>query len=131
QPLNAEMEALIQASAFDIFGKPRTTQYREFKALSRNPAATHSRLGSRSSPNLSSALSAEHSVTQRSASVLTAITTDQKRSADFPVRSNARIENSSRNDQAHSVSGSSGLESPRFAGIDSATAHSPEQLWLF
>jgi len=28
------------------------------------------------------------------------------------------------------VSGSCGLESPRFAGIDSATAHSPEQLWL-
>jgi DNA polymerase III alpha subunit len=32
QPLNEEMEVLIQAGAFDEFGKPRTTQYWEFKA---------------------------------------------------------------------------------------------------
>jgi len=34
QPLNEEMEAMIQASAFDDFGKSRTTQYWEFKSLS-------------------------------------------------------------------------------------------------
>jgi error-prone DNA polymerase len=33
QPLNEEMEHLIQVGAFDIFGKPRTTQYWEFRAL--------------------------------------------------------------------------------------------------
>ncbi len=32
QPLNEEMESLIRASAFDGFGKSRTTQYWEFKA---------------------------------------------------------------------------------------------------
>src|ERR1043166_7983544 len=31
QPLNEEMESLIRAGAFDDFGKPRTTQYWEFK----------------------------------------------------------------------------------------------------
>ena len=33
QPLREEMEALIQVGAFDGFGKPRTTQYWEFKSL--------------------------------------------------------------------------------------------------
>ena len=32
QPLNEEMESLIQAGAFDEFGQPRTTQFWEFKA---------------------------------------------------------------------------------------------------
>jgi len=36
QPLNEEMEALIQAGAFDDFGKSRTTQYWEFKSLAAN-----------------------------------------------------------------------------------------------
>src|SRR5439155_20075208 len=31
QPLNEEMESLIKTGAFDDFGKPRTTQYWEFK----------------------------------------------------------------------------------------------------
>src|SRR5205085_1599815 len=31
QPLNEEMDSLIKAGAFDEFGKPRTTQYWEFK----------------------------------------------------------------------------------------------------
>jgi DNA-directed DNA polymerase III PolC len=44
QPLNEEMESLIQAGAFDGFGKPRTTQYWEFKSLARPSAkiAPHS-----------------------------------------------------------------------------------------
>ena len=33
QPLNEEMQSLIQAGAFDDFGKTRTTQYWEFKSL--------------------------------------------------------------------------------------------------
>jgi len=33
QPLNEEMEAMIQAGAFDDFGKSRTIQYWEFKSL--------------------------------------------------------------------------------------------------
>jgi error-prone DNA polymerase len=37
QPLNEEMERLIQAGAFDLFGKPRTTQYWQFRALLRTP----------------------------------------------------------------------------------------------
>jgi DNA polymerase-3 subunit alpha len=41
QPLNEEMEVLIQAGAFDIFGKRRTTQYWEYKALSQNTARSH------------------------------------------------------------------------------------------
>src|SRR4030095_775625 len=33
QPLGEEMQALIQVGAFDDFGKPRTAQYWELKAL--------------------------------------------------------------------------------------------------
>ena len=40
QPLNEEMEALIQAGAFDCFGKSRTAQYWEFKALAQIPSRT-------------------------------------------------------------------------------------------
>jgi DNA polymerase III alpha subunit len=36
QPLSEEMEALIRVGAFDDFGRSRTAQYWEFKALSQN-----------------------------------------------------------------------------------------------
>jgi DNA polymerase III alpha subunit len=42
-PLNEEMEILIQAGAFDEFGKSRVIQYWEFKALSHNTVSPGSR----------------------------------------------------------------------------------------
>jgi len=52
QPLNEEMESLIQAGAFDGFGKPRTTQYWEFKSLSRSSARSTQQLWLLPSENL-------------------------------------------------------------------------------
>jgi DNA-directed DNA polymerase III PolC len=40
QPLAEEMEPLIRVGAFDEFGKPRTTQYWDFKALCRSEIAS-------------------------------------------------------------------------------------------
>src|SRR5258708_39713639 len=40
QPMKEEMEAMIQAGAFDDFGKSRTTQYWEFKSLAANRTST-------------------------------------------------------------------------------------------
>jgi len=42
-PLNEEMEVLIQAGAFDEFGKSRVIQYWEFKALSHSTVSLASR----------------------------------------------------------------------------------------
>jgi error-prone DNA polymerase len=38
QPLDEEMDSFIRAGVFDEFGKPRTSQYWEFKTLSRSQA---------------------------------------------------------------------------------------------
>jgi DNA-directed DNA polymerase III PolC len=42
EPLNEEMEALIQVGAFDNFGKPRAAQYWEFKSICQIPIRTRS-----------------------------------------------------------------------------------------
>jgi DNA polymerase III alpha subunit len=52
QPLPEEMDSLIRVGAFDVFGKPRTSQYWEFKSLSQyeirrpKPAARNAKLPS-------------------------------------------------------------------------------------
>jgi DNA polymerase III alpha subunit len=101
QPLNEEMERLIQAGAFDIFGKPRTTQYWEFRALARAGASVQcSAFSVQSSGPVAQSAHRQPS--------------EQPRTADFPVRSNSRTADDSRLVQSEQDAGNCcGLESPR------------------